>query len=51
LTASNGKIRGAVLLPEVANYPKDKIEIVAPVRLKEALNVGDGDPLVLEFVN
>lgn len=51
VTASNGKIKGAVLLPEVANYPKDKIEIVAPVRLKEALNLGDGDPLVLEFVD
>lgn len=39
------------MLPEVAGYPKDKIEIVAPVRLKSALTVSDGDPLILEFVN
>jgi riboflavin kinase len=42
---------GAVLLPEVEDYPRDKIEVVAPVRLKEALGVKDGDPLILEFVN
>jgi CTP-dependent riboflavin kinase len=39
------------LLPNVAGYPKDKIEIVAPVRLKSALGVKDGDQLTLEFVN
>ena len=33
------------------DYPKDKIEIVAPVRLKEALGVEDGDQLTLEFGN
>jgi CTP-dependent riboflavin kinase len=46
-----GKSSGAVLLPNVAGYPKDKIEIVAPVRLKSTLGVGDGDLLTLEFVN
>jgi riboflavin kinase, archaea type len=46
-----GKASGAVLLPEVTGYPKDKIEIVAPVRLKSVLGVNDGDPLILEFVN
>ncbi len=45
------KINGAVLLPDVTNYPKDKIEIVAPVRLKEAFGVQDGDQITLEFVN
>jgi riboflavin kinase, archaea type len=42
-------IKGAVLLPAVVDYPRDKIEIVAPVRLKDALSVEDGDCLVLEF--
>jgi CTP-dependent riboflavin kinase len=41
----------AVLLPEVKDYPKDKIEIVAPVRLKDALGVTDGDRLTLEFLH
>lgn len=45
------KSSGAVLLPNVAGYPKDKIEIIAPVRLKSALGVSDGDQLTLEFVN
>jgi riboflavin kinase, archaea type len=45
------KIGGAVLLPEVKDYPNSKIEIVAPVRLKDHLGVGDGDQLVVEFLN
>jgi CTP-dependent riboflavin kinase len=49
--SSNGTVNGAVLLPDVTNYPRDKIEIVAPVRLKEAFGVQDGDQITLEFVN
>jgi riboflavin kinase, archaea type len=45
------KITGAVLVPEVRDYPGDKLEIVAPVRLKDHLGVGDGDPITLEFFN
>jgi riboflavin kinase, archaea type len=45
------KIAGAVLLPEVRDYPNDKIEIVAPMRLKDHLGVDDGDALTLEFLN
>lgn len=44
-------VKGAVLLPEVANYPKDKIEVVAPVRLKDHFGVNDGDQLTVEFIN
>jgi riboflavin kinase len=43
-------VKGAVLLPDVGNYPKDKIEIVAPTRLKEAFGVRDGDSITLEFI-
>jgi CTP-dependent riboflavin kinase len=50
--AANGPVvRAAVLLPDVANYPKDKIEVVAPMRLKDQLGVSDGDQLTLEFLN
>jgi riboflavin kinase len=45
------KIEGAILVPEVKDYPTDKIEIVAPVRLKDHLGVGDGDALILELLN
>jgi riboflavin kinase len=44
-------VDGAVLLPQVANYPQNKIEIVAPVRLKDAFGVEDGDHLILEFIH
>ena len=47
----NDKVEGAVLVPDVSGYPKDKIEIVAPVRLKDAFGVQDGDSLTLEFVH
>ncbi len=43
-------VKGAVLIPEVANYPEDKIEVVAPVRLKDHFGVDDGDQLTVEFI-
>lgn len=45
--ASN--IAGAILVPQVKNYPSDKIEIVAPVRLKDHFRLRDGDALTLEL--
>ena len=50
-SAGGGSIAGAILLPEVKDYPKDKIEIVAAMRLKDHLDVHDGDALTLEFLN
>ena len=47
--AGGQSVNGAVLVPAVAGYPRDKIEIVAPVRLKQALGLKDGDCLDLEF--
>ena len=44
-------VRGAVLVPEIENYPSDKLEIVAPMHLKDELRVRDGDELTLEFLN
>ncbi len=49
LVGSKETLRGAVLLPAVVDYPKDKIEIVTQVRVKDTLSVKDGDSLVLEF--
>ncbi len=46
-----GKLPGAILLPEVPNYPEDKIEIIAPVRLKAHFNIRDGDLLTWELLN
>ena len=49
--ATAAKVSGAVLLPEIKDYPTDKIEIVAPVRLKDHFNLADGDQLTVEFLN
>ena len=40
----------AVLVPEVDNYPPDKIEVIAPFHVKKTLDLKDGDQLTLEFI-
>ena len=45
------KVRGAVIVPGVAGYPEDKIEVIAPVRVKDELRVKDGDRIALEFLS
>ncbi len=37
-----GRIHGAVVLPDVSGYPEDKLELVAPVCVREALGLGEG---------
>ena len=50
VSASSGeKVQGAVLWPQVTGYPADKIEVVAPVNVKQAFGVHDGDRLTLSF--
>ena len=49
LVEIEGKHQGAVILPAVAGYPADKIEVIAPVRLKDELKLADGEPVTLEF--
>lgn len=44
------RIKGAALWPQVDDYPADKIEIIAPVNIKQLLGVCDGDRLRLEFI-
>lgn len=40
-------LRGAVLRPLVADYPADKVEVVAPVELRAVLAIEPGDDLRL----
>jgi riboflavin kinase, archaea type len=44
------KVEGAILLPEVMDYPENKIEIVAPMRLKDHFGIEDGDAIIVEFL-
>ncbi len=49
LVEIEGKQKGAVLLPEVEGYPANKVEVIAPVRLKDEFRVRDGGRITLEF--
>lgn len=42
-----GRIAGAVVLPEVDGYPPAQVEVIAAVGLRRALGVEDGDPVRL----
>ena len=41
--------RVAVVVPEVEDYPGDKLEVIAAVSLKETRSVRDGDELTVVF--
>lgn len=46
-----GNWPGAVILPAVEGYPANKLELIAPVRLKQALDIQDGARVNIEFVD
>ncbi len=41
---------GAVIVPERTHYPEDIIEIIAPVKLRDYLNVNDGSIVEVEVI-
>jgi riboflavin kinase, archaea type len=45
----NQKYECGVIIPLVPSYPENILEIVAPVHLKKALKIGDGDMVELEL--
>ena len=45
----NGRYECGLIIPLVPNYPEQLLEIVAPVQLKDALNIKDGDEVELEL--
>lgn len=44
-----GHFAGAAVIPDVSDYPHDKLEILSPVALREALDVVDGDRIRLRL--
>jgi riboflavin kinase len=38
-----------VIIPEVANYPSDVIEVIAPMNLREKLQLEDGDTIEIKI--
>jgi len=44
-----GRLSGALVLPDMHDYPPDKFEIIAPLPLREALGVENGDRVALRI--
>ncbi|MDW8034356.1 MAG: DUF120 domain-containing protein [Nitrososphaerota archaeon] len=45
-----GKINGAIVIPETPSYPEDVLEIIAPVNLREELDIKDGDKIEITII-
>ena len=45
--ASVGVVECAIVIPEVAGYPENVLEIIAPINLRETLQVADGDEITV----
>jgi CTP-dependent riboflavin kinase len=42
-----GSLQGAIVMPEVAVYADDQVEIIAAVNLRATLGLNDGDPVMV----
>lgn len=45
--ASIDTLECAIVIPEVAGYPQNVLEIIAPVNLREKLRLADGDEITV----
>ena len=43
------KVDGALVIPLIPNYPLNQIEIIAPINLREAFGLQDGDEVTVEI--
>lgn len=43
----DGKIDGAIVFPLVDGYPPAQVEVIAPIGVREALDIEDGDSITL----
>ena len=41
-------VEGAVVLPKRTHYPPDVLELIAPVKLRDVVNIKDGDIIEVE---
>ena len=49
--AVNGWEPAALVVPEVPGYPEDRLEVLAPVRLRDQLFLADGSRVTIESSN
>ena len=45
--ATIGTVKCAIVIPEVAGYPQNVLEIIAPVNLREKLKLADDDEITV----
>lgn len=45
------RIRAAVVIPDLTRYEDEVLEVIAPVHLRTALGLQDGDPVALSVEN
>jgi CTP-dependent riboflavin kinase len=46
-----GKVRGAIVFPCVSDYPENKMELIAPVHVRETLSLRAGDVIEVELLS
>jgi CTP-dependent riboflavin kinase len=46
----NGRLKGAIVVPVISEYPKDKLELITCENVKKALSVEAGDILEVEIL-
>ena len=44
----NHRIKGAVIIPRVADYPETKVELISAEKVTESLSLKDGDQVEVE---
>lgn len=49
LVTIEGRIAAAIVLPEVASYAPDTIELISAVAVRDALRICDGDQVTIEL--
>lgn len=45
-----GRLSGALVLPDMDDYPPDKLEVIAPLPVRRTLGLADGDAVPLHVV-
>lgn len=46
----SGQVKGAIVFPLVQDYPKNKMELIAPVNVRDTLSVKAGDMVEVEVL-
>lgn len=44
------ELKCAIVMPDVANYPVDIVEVIAPINLRERFHLRDGDAVTVKII-